>query len=76
MRLFRKYGRASADGAVYTWIRDAALVTKAVLEEILIAGNGSSLGSTMTNYAASQAIIQQVSNPSGACMSSTRRRLH
>ncbi|KAL9084744.1 MAG: hypothetical protein Q9165_007919 [Trypethelium subeluteriae] len=47
----------------YTWTRDSALTIK-VLVDRLIAGN-TGLRTTIENYVAAQAIIQQTTNPSG-----------
>ena len=47
----------------YTWTRDSALTMK-ILVDRLIAGD-SSLQTTIDDYVAAQAVIQQISNPSG-----------
>ncbi|KAI5481605.1 glucoamylase/glucan 1,4-alpha-glucosidase-like protein [Pseudohyphozyma bogoriensis] len=49
---------------VYTWTRDAALVTKALLEHSVATGNSSIL-EILKDYASAQDVIQHVQNPSG-----------
>ncbi|KAL8286920.1 hypothetical protein RQP46_003926 [Phenoliferia psychrophenolica] len=54
----------SAPNYLYTWTRDAALVSKALLDNMLASGN-SSLAKTLDDYAVAQGVLQHVSNPSG-----------
>ncbi|KAH8928867.1 carbohydrate-binding module family 20 protein [Atractiella rhizophila] len=50
----------------YTWTRDAALVTKEIVNTWALGGHSNStLRTTIDNYLAAQKILQQVSNPSG-----------
>ncbi|KXN88099.1 Glucoamylase [Leucoagaricus sp. SymC.cos] len=49
---------------LYTWTRDAALVVKTLLQEFTT-GQDTSLRGTIDNYVAAQAVLQQVTNPSG-----------
>ncbi|KAG8752553.1 hypothetical protein FRC14_006949, partial [Serendipita sp. 396] len=49
---------------LYTWTRDSALVMKYIVDRFT-GGRDSTLRTTIDNYVASSARIQQVSNPSG-----------
>ncbi|KAG5638680.1 hypothetical protein H0H81_011060 [Sphagnurus paluster] len=49
---------------LYTWTRDAALVTKCIVDQY-IRGEGDSLRTTIDDYVEAQTILQQVPNPSG-----------
>ncbi|KAF5360945.1 hypothetical protein D9756_004876 [Leucocoprinus leucothites] len=49
---------------LYTWTRDAALVLKTLIQEFAT-GQDPSLRDTIDDFVASQAILQQVTNPSG-----------
>ncbi|KAF8158198.1 glucoamylase [Crassisporium funariophilum] len=50
---------------LYTWTRDSALVYKGIIDEFTRGGDAS-LRTTIDNYVRSQAVQQQVSNPSGS----------
>ncbi|KAI0064139.1 glucoamylase [Artomyces pyxidatus] len=49
---------------LYMWIRDTSLVFKTIIDQVTL-GQDTSLRSQIDNYIHAQAIIQQVSNPSG-----------
>lgn len=54
----------------YTWTRDAALVFKALVDQFLAGGTGSSgLETQIQDYISAQAALQGVSNPSGGICS-------
>ncbi|KAI0771239.1 glucoamylase [Trametes elegans] len=50
---------------LYTWTRDSSLVFKAIIDQF-VAGEDDSLRTLIDDFTAAQAIIQQVSNPSGS----------
>ncbi|KAK4695576.1 hypothetical protein P7C70_g8525, partial [Phenoliferia sp. Uapishka_3] len=54
----------SAPNYLYTWTRDAALVSKALLDKMIATGN-SSLQKTLDEYTQAQSVLQHVDNPSG-----------
>jgi glucoamylase len=54
----------------FTWIRDSALVTKMVIDEFL--QGRKEYRTVIQDYLQSQAILQTVTNPSGALLSSGR----
>ncbi|KAM0752913.1 glucoamylase [Meredithblackwellia eburnea MCA 4105] len=54
----------SAPNYLYTWTRDAALVSKALLDKMLSTGNYS-LAQVLKEYSEAQSILQHVDNPSG-----------
>jgi glucoamylase len=49
---------------LFTWTRDSALVFQAIIDQFTL-GIDTSLRAEIDNYVAAQAIMQQVSNPSG-----------
>ncbi|KAH7876779.1 glucoamylase [Lentinula edodes] len=49
---------------LYTWTRDSALVFQTIIDQFTL-GLDTTLRSEIDNYVGAQAIIQQVSNPSG-----------
>lgn len=50
---------------LYTWIRDASLVYKYIIDRY-VSGRDTTLLTSISNFIASMARIQQVSNPSGS----------
>ncbi|ESK93679.1 glucoamylase [Moniliophthora roreri MCA 2997] len=49
---------------VYTWVRDSSLVFQWIIDQVTL-GRDATLRSQIDNFVASQARIQQISNPSG-----------
>ncbi|KIY48876.1 glucoamylase [Fistulina hepatica ATCC 64428] len=49
---------------LYTWTRDSSLVFKWIIDQVTL-GLDTSLRSEIDNFVGAQAIIQQISNPSG-----------
>lgn len=52
----------------YTWTRDAALVTKCLVDQFL-AGGPASLEGTIQDYINAQTVVQTINNPSGGLCS-------
>lgn len=56
--------------AVFTWTRDAALVTKGLLDQLIQSGD-ESIETVLQNYVDTQAVLQHLSTPSGDCTFTT-----